>query len=146
MEEINDLHTKSLEWGCVTNLIDKIGDIEDKIEGHWDQLCDMIADIITEGSNVKDPTTIFFDIYQYCFRLYYRLRANPVRRPFNTVSKISVSGEEHYRITNYDYNTFKWAKKSGFGMTISNDYIDLLEKSLSESQRRAMSRRISKAS
>lgn len=142
MEEIKELHTKDLEWGCVTNLIDKIGSLEEKIEGHWDELLNMVADMITVESTIEDPSKIFFDIYQFCFRLYYRLRSNPTRRPFNKISKTTVAGKEIYRITNYDYNTFKWANNSGFNMTISNDYIDLPSEKLSPNQRRAFDRRI----
>lgn len=142
MEEINDVHTISLEWGCVANLIDKIGDIEDKIEGHWDQLCNMIADMISEEGNEKDTAKVFFDIYQFCFRLYYRLRANPTKRPFNKISKIMIGGKDYYRITNYDYNTFKWAKNNGFDMAISNDYIDIEYSKLSEKQRKALDKRL----
>lgn len=142
MEEISEIHTRSLEWGCVTNLIDKIGDIEDKIEGHWDQLCDMVADMITEEEGEKDPSRIFFDIYQFCFRLYYRLRANPTKRPFNKITKITISGEGYYRITNYDYKTFKWAKDAGFGTTVSNDCIDLPVSKLTENYKCALERRL----
>lgn len=141
MEEINDVHTRSLEWGCVTNLINKIGDIEEQIEGHWDALCDMLADMISMEMLEKDPSKVFFDIYQFCYRVYYRLRAKPERRPFNETVKVNVGGEEVYRISNYDYKTFKWAKEGGFGMTISNDYIDIPLEKLSESQRRAFARR-----
>ena len=71
MEEIKDIHTKSLEWGCVANLIDKIGEIENKMDGYWDELINMVADMITEEGNEEDTAKIFFNIYQYCFRLYY---------------------------------------------------------------------------
>ena len=71
MEEIEELHTRSLEWGCIANLIDKIGSIEEGIEGHWDELCDMIADMMEQEGKEKDPTKIFFDVYAFCFRLYY---------------------------------------------------------------------------
>lgn len=103
MEELNDIHTKNLEWGCVANLIDKIGGIEEKIDGHWDELCDMVADMISDEGKEEDPSKIFFDVYQYCFRLYYRLRSNPTKRAFNQIDKITIAGKEVYRITNYDY-------------------------------------------
>lgn len=142
VEEIEELHTRSLEWGCVTNLIDKISSIEEAIDGHWDELCNMIADMISEKSMEQDPARIFFDIYQYCFRLYYRLRANPTKRTFNQISKTTISGEEVYRITNYDYKTFVWAREGGFGMTITNDCIDLLSGKLTDNQRRTLERRL----
>ena len=142
MEEINELHTKSLEWGCVTNLVDKISNIEEKMEGYWDELINMVADMVTEESMAEDPSKIFFDVYQFCFRLYYRLRENPTKRAFNQISKTTIAGKEVYRITNYDYKTFKWAKEGGFGMDISNDYIDLPADKLTTNQRRGFNRRI----
>ena len=142
MEEIDEIHTRGLEWGCVCNLIDKIGEQEEGMEGNWDELIDMVADMIEQEGNEKDPATIFFVIYQYCFRLYYRLKANPVKRKFNQVDKITTAGKEVYRITNYDYKTFKWAKSGGFIDKISNDYIDLPEERLTTKQRRTLDRRI----
>ena len=87
MDELNELKTRSLEWGCICNLINKIGDIEENIDGHWDELLDMIADVIHEEGEEKDPTKLFFDVYEFFFRLYYRLRDNPAKRDFNQVSK-----------------------------------------------------------
>ena len=142
MKEIEELHTRDLEWGCVCNLIDKIGEIEESIDGHWDELCDMIADMVSEESVEQDIVKIFFDIYQFCFRLYYRLRTNPTKRSFNQISKTTIAGKEVYRITNYDYKTFKWAKSGGFIEGISNDCIDLPSDKLTTNQRRAFDRRI----
>lgn len=142
MEEINELHTRSLEWGCVCNLIDKIGELEENIDGHWDKLLNMIADVISEEGEEKDPSVIFFTIYEFFFRLYYRIRSNPTKREFNQISKITVAGEEVYRITNYDYKTFKWAKSGGFIGGVSNDYIDLPDKKLTVNQRRSLDRRL----
>ena len=142
MEEITEAHTRSLEWGCVCNLIDKISDIEDKMDGHWDELCDMIADTVDREGQEKNPEVIFFDIYEFFFRLYYRLRANPTKRPFNVVDKTNIAGKEVYRVTNYDYKTFKWAKSGGLMDGVSNDYMDLPVDKLTTNQRRALDRRI----
>jgi hypothetical protein len=142
VEEIEEMHTRNLEWGCVTNLIDKIGGIEEKIDGHWDELLDMIADMVEQEGGEKDPAKVFFDIYAFCFRLYYRLRANSIKRDFNQVSKINIAGKEVYRITNYDYKTFKWARVEGLMDKVSNDYMDLPIDKLTTNQRRAFERRI----
>lgn len=142
MEEINEIHTRSLEWGCICNLIDKISDIEDKMDGHWDELCDMIADTVDQEGQEKNPEVIFFDIYEFFFRLYYRLRSNPIKRNFNQVSKTNIAGKEVYRVTNYDYKTFKWARTGGFIDGVSNDYMDLPADKLTTNQRRAFDRRI----
>lgn len=142
MEEINEVHARSLEWGCVSNLLDRISSIEENIDGHWDELMNMLADMVAEEGTEKNPVKIFFIIYAFCFRLYYRLRSNPTKRAFNIVSKIDVSGEEVYRIINYDYKTFKWANSLGIVDEISNDYIDLPADKLTTNQRRALDRRI----
>ena len=142
MDEVDELHTRGLEWGCVCNLIDKIGEIEDKMDGHWDELCDMVADMVDQEGREKDPAKIFFDIYAFCFRLYYRLRANPVKRDFNQVSKTNIAGKEVYRIANYDYKTFKWARTGGLIDGVSNDCMDLPADKLTTNQRRAFDRRI----
>lgn len=142
MEEIEEVHSRSLEWGCVCNLIDKIGNIEDQMDEHWDELLDMVADMIDQEGRENDPSKIFFDVYAFCFRLYYRLRANNTKRAFNQVSKINTAGKEKYRITNYDYKTFKWARAEGFIDEVSNDYIDLPVDKLTTNQRRAFDRRI----
>lgn len=142
MEEINEIHTRSLEWGCICNLIDKIGDIEDKIDGHWDELLDMVANTVDKEGQEKNPEVIFFDLYEFFFRLYYRLRTNPTKRPFNLIDKINIAGKEVYRVTNYDYKTFKWAKSGGLMDGVSNDYMDLPSDKLTTNQRRAFERRI----
>lgn len=142
MEEINELHNRSLEWGCVCNLIDKISSIEDSIDGHWDELCDMVADAIDQEGREENPETIFFYLYEFFYRLYYRLRSNPIKRDFNQVSKTNIAGKEVYRVTNYDYKTFKWAKSGGFIDGVSNDYMDLPSDKLTTNQRRAFDRRI----
>ena len=145
MEEIEELHTKSLEWGCVTNLINKIAELEETIDGHWDELLDMIADVIDQEGREPDSSKVFFDIYQFFFRLYYRLRIDPTKRSFNQISKTNISGKEVYRITNYDYKTFKWARTGGFIDGVSNDYMDLPADKLTTNQRRALDRRIGDA-
>lgn len=141
MEEIEELHTRNLEWGCIANLIDKIAELEEKMNEPWDELLDMIADMIGEEGGEKDPAKVFFDVYQYCFRLYYRIRSNPVKRKFNKVDKVNIAGKEAYRITNYDYKTFKWARTAGLVDSISNDYIDLPKDKLTTNQSRGFERR-----
>ena len=140
MEEITKLHNLNLEWGCITNLIDKIGDMEDKIEGGWPELIDMVVDAMSEeGEAKRDPADLFFDLYQYLFRLYYRLKMNPVKRPFNIIRKSET--EEAFILTNYDYTTFKWVKAIGCGDRISNDYVIIPTNKLSDKQRRAFERK-----
>ena len=139
MEEISQLHSLNIEWGCITNLMDKISNIEETIEGGWSQLIDMVADAMTEEGENKDPESVFFNLYQYLWRLYYRLKNNPVKRPFNQYSK---DGEGKYWITNYTYATFKWAREQKFMYEIDNDNIKIPADKLDDKQRRALDRRV----
>ena len=138
MEEISQLHNLNIEWGCITNLMDKISNIEGKIEGGWPQLVDMVADAMTEEGENKDPASAFFSLYQYMWRLYYRVKNNPVKRPFNQYRK-DEGGK--YWITNYTYATFKWARAQGFMGEIDNDNIKIPADKLDDKQRRALDRR-----
>lgn len=142
MEEIQALHNLNLEWGCITNLMDKISDIEDKIEDGWPELVDMVVDAVSEeGENKTDPASLFFNLYQFLFRLYYRLKANPVKRPFNKVTKTESAGEVSFLIQNFDYTMFKWLRGAGFGDLISNDCVTIPADKLSDKQRRAFERK-----
>lgn len=141
MDETMRMHNLNLEWGCATNLMDGISKIEDKIEGGWPELIDMVADAVTEEGENKDIASAFFNLYQFLWRLYYRVKANPEKRPFNQISKIMIGGEEVYRVTNYDYQMFKWVKKNAQDDRVTNDYIDIPAGSLNDKQRKAFSRR-----
>lgn len=138
MDEITKLHNLNLEWGCITNLMDKISDIEDTIEGGWPELIDMVADAVTEEGENKDPASAFFNLYHYLWRLYYRIKANPIKRSFNQYYK---GQDDKYWITNYDFAIFKWARACGFGEGIDNLSIQIPADKLSDKQRRALDRR-----
>ena len=140
MEELEALHNLNLEWGCITNLLDKIGDIEDKIEGGWPELIDVLADAMDEEGK-SSPEELFFNLYQFLFRLYHRLKINPEVRKFNIVDKVTIAGKEVYRVTNYNYQNFKWAKINGFADTITNDFIDIDPNKLTTRQQQAFERR-----
>ena len=137
MEEIQALHNINLEWGCITNLLDKISNIEDTIEGGWPELIDMLADAMSEEGAKKDPVSVFFNLYAFMFRLYYRLKVNPKKREFNQYS----NQEDEFWVTNYSYSVFVWAMKHGFTKGIDNLVIKIPKSSLTDKERRAIERR-----
>lgn len=139
MEEITALHNLNLEWGCVTNLLDKITSIEDKIEGGWPELIDMVADAMTEEGGKKDPASVFFNLYGFMFRLYYRIKDNPVKQPFNRFSYDEKN--RWFMIQNYDYKTFVWAVSKGLGDGITNSYMTIPEEKLNDKQIALLKRR-----
>lgn len=140
MEELRQIHDVDVEWGAVTNLMNKISDIEDKIEGGWPELIDMVVDAIDESAEC-DQAELFFNLYHFLFRLYYRLKVNPTVREFNIVTKTKILDKEVYRVTNYNYQNFKWARANGFAERISNDIIEIEADKLPDKTKRALERR-----
>lgn len=136
----DDPHQVSLEWGSITNLTTRIGDIEDKIEGGWPELLDMVADAITEEGENKDTEELFFRLYHFLFRLWCRVKRNPEKKPFNQYSK---QGDEYW-ITNYNYEAFKWARGLGAMDKIDNLVIKIPADKLTDKQCRALDRRCEK--
>lgn len=137
MEEIQALHNLNLEWGCITNLMDKISNLEDTIEGGWPELIDMVADAATEEGENKDPASAFFHLYTFLWRLYYRLKVHVDKQKFNQYLR---QGEDYW-IKNYDYTAFKWAVANGFTDEIDNLVIKIPASKLTDKQRRAIDRR-----
>lgn len=146
MEESENFHDLNIEWGCITNLLDKIVNFEDKIDGGWPELVDMVSDAMTEEGSLKDPTSAFFNLYSFMFRLYYRLKANPEKEKFN-IYEHTIWGskkEDVYIIRNYDYSVFKWALKFGFTDRIDNYKVIVPKDKLTTTQQRAFQHRCEK--
>lgn len=115
----------------------RASDLEEQIEGGWPELIDMMADAMSDEGGQKNPEEAFFYLYAFMFRLYYRLKVNPVKQPFN---QYSLHGDEFW-ISNYDYNTFKWAVQHGFTEEIDNLVIKIPENKLTQKQIAALKRR-----
>ena len=125
-KELDYMHSLQLEWGCITNLMCKISDIEDKIEGGWEELADMLTLATDEEERGnQDPVDVFFHLYMFLFRLYYRLKANPTVRKFNIVTEVDLYDKKYFRVTNYDYAMFRWAKRNKYDERMTNDYFDV---------------------
>lgn len=134
------MHGLKIEWGCITNLMDRICSIEEGVDGGWPELLDMVADAASSEGKA-DSTALFFNLYQFLFRLYCRLKRNSEKRPFNTVKKVGGSEGEAFLIQNFDYNMFKWLVASGFGDLITNDFASIPRDRLDDRQLRAFERR-----
>lgn len=141
MQESSQIRQSELAWGSVANLIDKIGDIEETIDGGWDELINMVADAMTEEGSSKSTTTTFCYLFNFMYNLLFRLRSNPTKRQFNIISKTVTDGKDVYRIENYDYKSFKWAKSEELIFKIDNDSLDILESKLSDTQKKAFDNR-----
>lgn len=143
MEEIKKMHDLDIEWGCITNLMDKISNLEDRIEGGWPELIDMVGDAVTEEGENKDPASAFFNLYAFLWHLYYRIKTHPEKKAFNIYehTEWGTSKEDIYLIENYDYAAFKWAVKSGFSDRIDNDRIIISADKLTTKQQKAFDHR-----
>lgn len=138
MEEARNL---SLEWNLLMNLVQKIGDTEETIDGGWPELIDMVLDAVDDNRYETDPEKLFLELHDFLFRVYYRVKNNPTNRPFNQISKVNIGGEEYYRITNYNYVNYKWAIANKFHMRMATDYNDIPIKDLTDKQRASLERR-----
>lgn len=143
MEEIRAIHNTSIEWGCICNLADRIGTVEEKI-GPWDDLINLVADIFDSEGQSLDNKHLAFDVYPFFWHLYYRIREWEKPVPFNQVrlfkQSVSADGKQYredkdgYMIHNYDYKTYLWARKLGFGDYICNDWLWVAKEALTPAQ------------
>lgn len=139
MEEIKELHQLNLEWGCITNLLDKISNLEDKIEGGWPELIDMVSDAMTLEAMNKNPATAFFNLYGFMWRLYYRVKNNPTRQPFNRYSYDEKN--QWFMIYNYDYKIYCWLVEKRLADGICGGYATIPEEKLTDEQIALLKRR-----
>lgn len=113
--------TREHLWGSISNRIDKIEVEADRLE--WGAIINMVADAFQDGANL-DPLDLFLILYQFTFRLYYRLKVLDSPEPFNQISK-TTRLENHqeipyYQVKNYDYKMFKWAIKKNYTNYLTN--------------------------
>lgn len=136
--------SRELLWGSVTRLMDKIGDEEDRLQ--WPELIDMVVDTYSEEGNNKDGMDIFFNLYQFLMRVYYRIKAMDKPEPFNEVSKTTrVENHEEvpmFMVKNYDYKMFKWAKSKGFNEYMTNGWFLVRVQDLSPSERKGFESKV----
>lgn len=118
MTELNEIHNLSLEWGAVLNIATRLADIEARI-GPWDDLTNLVASLL-DSSKTSTPEALATQTYPFLLRLYFRLKSFDSPKPFNRVS-ISTrlvpdpdspqysSPQDGFLISNYDFNTYRWA-------------------------------------
>lgn len=140
MNDADYIRETTLAYGAVMNMMDRIVAFNDK----WEELLDMMSEVFEDEYKNKEPQNIFENVYQFLFRLYLRLKVNPEKRKFNTVTLEDNNVNKWVRITNYDYKTFKWAKENGFVSGLTNDFLDIPVDKLNNNQLKAFERRAGK--
>jgi len=125
------------EWGCIARKIEQTLDIADAM--NWEELKEKVLDASEKAEKETDPSKLFFNCYQFFMRLYYRVKVMKEPEPFNVVQKTTVPYKHQtvdaYRVLNYDYNMFMWAKERVCCDTITNNYFVVMENELSEQER-----------
>lgn len=132
-------------WGSISTKMDKIGEEADRIG--WDAVIDMIADAFDDGNNME-PMELFLTLYQFSFRLYYRLKAMDKPEPFNQISMTTrLEGhedKEFFMVKNFDYKMFKWAVAKKFTYYMTNQWFLIPIDKLSPSEKHNFEKRLEK--
>lgn len=139
MEEENI--DKNIAWGCIARLIERIDTECDRLE--WDEAIDMVSDIFDSAENMNSAE-MFFYAEQYLHRFLYRVKRYKCKGGFNRVERYEQDCREFYRVFNYDYKTFCWAKKNGFQEWITNDWLLIPVDACTPAQKRGFEKRIEK--
>lgn len=133
-----------LQWGCIARLIDRITDLMDGDE--WNDYVNMIAEAYTEAEKETDPVKLFFDWYQFFFRFYYRVKSQKEPLKLNEIYNDSRlenhDNREMFRIANYDYKSFLWAKSKGFSDYITNGYLLIPKDVLSPAELKSFDKKV----
>lgn len=120
MEELNKITKEDslLGWGTASALLAKAGDLAEAMGR--DDIINMISDSMDIMEQETDASKIFFNVYQFAWRMYYRMKFLSKDMPLNRVTLENRNHEEVYVVTNYDYKMFLWAKSKGYGKSLTN--------------------------
>lgn len=142
MDEIKE--TREHLWGSISNKIDKIEVEADRIG--YPAIIDMVADTLNDSTT--GPLDLFLTLYQFTFRLLYRLKSLDRPEPFNQISKATRlenhKDVQYYQVKNYDYKMFKWAVKKGYTQYLTNNWLLVPETGLSPSEKRKFDQQLDK--
>ena len=135
--------TREHLWGSISNKMDKIGDEADRLE--WGAVINMVADAFNDGSEME-AMELFLTLYQFMFRLYYRLKAMTASEAFNQVSKVNRlenhDERDYFMIKNYDYKMFKWAIKRKYTEYMTNGWFLIPVDDLSPAEKHNFEKRM----
>lgn len=133
----------ALQWCFVEKLLDICMEHIDRI-GEWDDMINMISDMMAEVSIEEDSTKIFTRVYQFVFRLRYRLSYYKEPKPFNIVLKTNRDGTEYYQISNYNWKMFNWCLDKRYIDDLTNDYFLVPINTLTDVEKHNFESKVSK--
>ena len=117
-------------WDGLLRLFDKVTAISKDME--WPELLAMVNEQAMEGINEETPDNMLFNQEAFLMRLCLRYE-HFKKAPFNVVTMVKKNNEEYFRIGNYDFKTYVWAKKV-YDMEIDNNFIYIPYTKLSKPQ------------
>ena len=117
-------------WDGMLRLFEKVKAISEDME--WPELLSMVMEQVMDGINEETEDNKLFNQESFLMRLCIRYE-NFKKAPFNVVTMVKKNGEEYFRIGNYNFNTYVWAKKV-YDMEIDNNFIYIPYTKLSKPQ------------
>lgn len=144
MEELNKIEREDtlLGWGTASALLAKAGDLAEAMGR--DDIINMLSDSFDLMESEKEASKIFFNVYQFAWRMYYRMKNLNKDMPLNRVTLETRDHEEVYVVTNYDYKMFIWAKSKGYTKTLSNTEFTVSPSTLTPAEARRFARQAEK--
>ena len=144
MEELNNIEKEDnlLGWGTASALLAKAGDLAEAMGR--DDIINMLSDSFDLMESEKDASKIFFNVYQYAWRVYFRMKFLNKDMPINRVTLENRNHEEVYVVSNYDYKMFLWAKSKGYTKTLTNNEFVVEPESLTPAEKRRFEKQAEK--
>lgn len=131
-------------WSAITNRMEKICEVGDNLK--WEALINMIVDTFDEAVTETDGAKLFAIYYQFFLRLYYRIKDYTEPKEFNIVYKdqrVEKNVEiPMFRIENYDFKTYKWAKKKDCLDSMTNGWFLVRKDKLTPAEVRSLESRV----
>ena len=115
-------------WDGLLRLFEKVKAISE--ERDWPELLSMVMEQVMDGINEETEENKLFNQEAYLMRLCLRYETFK-KSDFNIVTMDAK--REKFRIANYDFKTFLWAKKL-YDMEIDNNSIYIPYDKLSKQQ------------
>ena len=109
-----------------------------------DDIINMLSDSFDLMESEKEASKIFFNVYQYAWRVYFRMKSLNKDMPINRVTLENRDHEEVYVVSNYDYKMFLWAKSKGYTKTLTNNEFIVEPESLTPAEKRRFEKQAEK--
>ena len=138
------MNSNDREWASLVDIVEKIGDEADRLG--CVSIADMCIDAVSDAEKGMSAEEKFFGLYQFLFRLYYRIKGwETDKGPFNLVYSdnrtINHQNVEMYRVVNYDWKMYRWARKRKFIEYMTNDWFLIPIEKLTEKEKEIKDRR-----